>query len=91
MAQRYERFRALGSFDSLGPEERDTAVNVASGASKPRCVLILIVFLAIVVVVVVVLLLLLLLVLVLGLVLCPCSWSHFCFVRFGRFLPGLVS
>lgn len=36
VAQRYERFRALGSFDSLSSEERDAAVSVASGASKPR-------------------------------------------------------
>lgn len=37
VAQRYERFRGLGSFDSLGPEQRDSAVSAASAASKPRC------------------------------------------------------
>lgn len=36
VAQRYERFRALGSFDSLSEEDRDSAVATASGASKPR-------------------------------------------------------
>lgn len=36
VAQRYERFRALGSFDSLSSEERDAAVAAASEASKPR-------------------------------------------------------
>eukprot|EP00903_Cladosiphon_okamuranus_P009747 g9267.t1 len=36
VAQRYERFRGLGSFDSLGPEERKSVVSAASAASKPR-------------------------------------------------------
>ena len=36
VAQRYERFRGLGSFDSLGPSERESVVSTASAASKPR-------------------------------------------------------
>lgn len=36
VAQRYERFRGLGTFDSLSPEERESAVSAASAASKPR-------------------------------------------------------
>lgn len=36
VAQRYERFRSLGTFDSLGAAEREEAVTVATGASKPR-------------------------------------------------------
>lgn len=36
MAQRYERFRALGKFDTLAPAEVDSAVAAASAASKPR-------------------------------------------------------
>ncbi|CAM9750893.1 unnamed protein product [Pylaiella littoralis] len=36
VAQRYERFRGLGSFDSLGPADRESTVAAASAASKPR-------------------------------------------------------
>lgn len=36
VAQRYERFRALGRFDLLEEEDRKEAVKVACGASKPR-------------------------------------------------------
>lgn len=36
VAQRYERFRSLGKFDCLAAEEREAAVSVAAGASKPR-------------------------------------------------------
>lgn len=36
VAQRYERFRALGSFDLLSADDRDAAVKTATGASKPR-------------------------------------------------------
>lgn len=36
VAQRYERFRGLGSYDSFSPEERKSVVSAASAASKPR-------------------------------------------------------
>ncbi|CAN0427374.1 unnamed protein product, partial [Discosporangium mesarthrocarpum] len=34
--QRYERFRALGSFDLLSSEEKERIVEAATGSSKPR-------------------------------------------------------